>query len=524
MMRHRALWAICAMTLGLAASPAHAAFTCETVATRGDLDPDGLPFRNFFRAPVAVNESGDVLFVGQATGSKKKVYYYQNGGGATVLATAGAAGPGGLVYRSGNAFDELGSNEFDDVLLRAGVKGGEAVVGRAGGGLLTTYAATGDASPCGGLFDGFPAVSSRLNGGGFGAFVGRADDGSTGVVQVDLILSTLTCPMKKGDTIDGRFVCQILDVGYGSGFGDFAARATTVPAGGDCGADPLLETILTATDVVALAGDASSIAGTTYAGFVGEPSVLGSDVSFHANLTGGSVDAAVFVATPPAAPTTAIAAGDAVPDVGGTFKRLNDHWLTSAGVFVNAFVRDATARTGFFSSGEAALTEVDAPPFGAEYRRFSKKPQSGMSPDGAYLATRVRIKDTVSPKKKDTIIRCEPVTCASVGGVEVGGACWFLGAGGASCDDACGAIGGVYDEATRTFAGSDGTTANCESVLDALPYAGTPPGTISCGAAFGLGCHINTTSANSSGRCTETTTSTASSSSIIARACACSGF
>lgn len=53
-------------------------------------------------------------------------------------------------------------------------------------------------------------------------------------------------------------------------------------------------------------------------------------------------------------------------------------------------------------------------------------------------------------------------------GVEVGGACWFLGKGSIDCDTTCVGVELAYDEATRTYAGSDGTDGQCEAVLDAL--------------------------------------------------------
>jgi len=63
-------------------------------------------------------------------------------------------------------------------------------------------------------------------------------------------------------------------------------------------------------------------------------------------------------------------------------------------------------------------------------------------------------------------VSCEP------GGVLVGGACWYAGAAGADCDTTCGGLGLAYDEATRTYAGSDGSDANCIEVLDALAFPG----------------------------------------------------
>src|SRR5262245_39632717 len=57
--------------------------------------------------------------------------------------------------------------------------------------------------------------------------------------------------------------------------------------------------------------------------------------------------------------------------------------------------------------------------------------------------------------------------CAS--GVSVGGACWFLGSYGASCDETCGGHGN-YDDATESYAGSSGTDLQCQMVLNALGY------------------------------------------------------
>lgn len=53
------------------------------------------------------------------------------------------------------------------------------------------------------------------------------------------------------------------------------------------------------------------------------------------------------------------------------------------------------------------------------------------------------------------------------GGVQVGGFCWYFGADSASCDDVCSSHGGYHD-ATRSFAGSDGSPVSCRNVLDAM--------------------------------------------------------
>jgi hypothetical protein len=62
----------------------------------------------------------------------------------------------------------------------------------------------------------------------------------------------------------------------------------------------------------------------------------------------------------------------------------------------------------------------------------------------------------------------------------------------------CGNLGLVYDEATRTFAGSAGSFANCTLVKDSIDAAGQgsceplPAGDQNCtilGGAPGIGCH-----------------------------------
>ena len=65
-------------------------------------------------------------------------------------------------------------------------------------------------------------------------------------------------------------------------------------------------------------------------------------------------------------------------------------------------------------------------------------------------------------------------TCTPAGGTVVAGSCWFYGAAGASCNGACSAAGLAYSEATRTYAGSDGTDEGCTKVLQALKAAGLP--------------------------------------------------
>ena len=80
-------------------------------------------------------------------------------------------------------------------------------------------------------------------------------------------------------------------------------------------------------------------------------------------------------------------------------------------------------------------------------------------------------------------------TACPGGGVEVpeSSACWFAGEPAESCDDACARNSLVYDEITRTFAGSEGTDKGCLAVLDALEMG---EGQIYSQEGDGFGCML----------------------------------
>ncbi len=98
-------------------------------------------------------------------------------------------------------------------------------------------------------------------------------------------------------------------------------------------------------------------------------------------------------------------------------------------------------------------------------------------------------------------------------GVEVAGYCWYYGGGGESCGTVCAAHGG-YHIATRSYAGSDGSTLNCRDVLDALGIGSGIPG---LQTGVGLGCSFYN---GNRYRTIDPTTETASFTGY-ARVCAC---
>lgn len=106
---------------------------------------------------------------------------------------------------------------------------------------------------------------------------------------------------------------------------------------------------------------------------------------------------------------------------------------------------------------------------------------------------------------------------ACPGGTVVNGVCWVLSALGDACVNACAAIGMVYDEQTRTYAGSDGSLGHCAGILNDL--GGNPnPEDVVDGGPSGIGCFIGGGGAQLRG---PGTTTAQSSSPFERRACAC---
>lgn len=77
--------------------------------------------------------------------------------------------------------------------------------------------------------------------------------------------------------------------------------------------------------------------------------------------------------------------------------------------------------------------------------------------------------------------------CSDAVGRAIGGYCWYQGGNGQSCDTNCTGRGGCNVTGIRDFAGSSGTLANCDLVLDTLYGAGTAADT----SISGIGCGKN---------------------------------
>jgi hypothetical protein len=104
-------------------------------------------------------------------------------------------------------------------------------------------------------------------------------------------------------------------------------------------------------------------------------------------------------------------------------------------------------------------------------------------------------------------------------GLSFGGACWFTGELGQGCNQVCAGEGLVYDDATRTVAGSDGTDANCQALLDGFAFPSTWVGSVPCDP-HGVGCSSMPIEFVSARCVTPPTTADASLPSVV-RICAC---
>lgn len=397
-------------------------FTCSTVARRGQADPLSAAFKNRYDSP-AINGQGDVAFVGYASGAPRRVYLYPGAGAPSVLAQQGGPAPGGGAYKH---FRTVSINDAADVAFHSKLASGEGVfVGPSGG--VAKAAMTGDASPSGGAFDRFPAVS-RVNGAGDVAFTAQVGGGPSGVFLYDASATTvLTVGLESDLALDGRELCAFLDVGLGAS-GAVAVRAITKVSCAN-GAEPELAGIYLKTgpsfDVVALADGPTPALATTYAQFIAAPDVNASDkVLFRARTVGVSGGYGLFLHDPVGPSTVTLAAtGDAAPVTSGSLKTIAPAGLTDGDrVGLGARIGSGTAKTGIFvfaatPTNEKVVSSADLAPndaFGpnsiyAKINPGNRKNNEGIgtSRSGLWVSYTAKVKDTTGTPTASAVFRCE---------------------------------------------------------------------------------------------------------------------
>lgn len=412
----RTLLPAAALLVSVLSGTAAAQFSCSTVARAGQLDPDGLVYGNVFRDEVAVNASGDAVFVARANGARDKLYFYPGAGAGQVVARADGPAPNGGTFRSQRAFFALSVNDADDVAFFAQLVSGQGVFVRDGGS-LETAAVRSQASPAGGVFDAFPFVgdidaTSRV------PFVASVDGGTGGAFVYDSTANALSTLVLDGSaTLDGREVCstQAVDLGVA---GAAVLRATSKVSCANVAESPASGLFLVnglGITTLLLAGDASPIGGSTYAKLLDTPRLNAvGDVAFRATTVGTTRTDAIFVRDGGTGTVTLVEReGDAAPAVGGAFGANQSFRFADTGnVLLNAKLRTSPAKFGIFDLGVVdapALVKTDAPPtdaFGAgsSYIRFSRT--NGSSDDGFRIGVQVRVRDTNPPSAKGGVVRC----------------------------------------------------------------------------------------------------------------------
>jgi hypothetical protein len=407
-MRH--IWSAAALVTALWIGVADARYTCDVVARRGDLDPDGFAFTNKFEEQTGVNAAGDVTFIARAGNLQQALYRYPNVGASSVIARVGDPAPGG------SAFTRFGASCFGTPSMNTA--GTVAFVARLAipgqgvfvdvGGTLEKAAQTTDASPGGGTFVDFPSVS-EINDAGQVAFNANVSGGPSGIFLYDSTLNTLVTILDTSDTDStARPFCAFEDVGLSNTNIAFVATV-----GNPTCATPLQGVFNGPTGVpIAVVGDASPIGGSNYIEFSEAPEPGPVAVTFQAKVAGVYTGVGIFST---AGPSKVVAAGDAAPDVLGAVKKLGVQHRQDGGgdVITRLFLRQTTAKHGIFrydATPEAAVVKTDAPPMppfgaGSKFRAISDASAAGT---GTTIAFRAKMKDTTKPGSKTGVLSCVP--------------------------------------------------------------------------------------------------------------------
>lgn len=404
--------------LALLSTPAASAlaWTCSTVTYKNALDPGGDRFRNRFREPD-VNAAGDVVFLSRT--AKRRLYSYPAAGNPEIVASEGGPATGDATFTN---FRWPSINDRGDLAFLGDLALGEGVFLRPGGANLLAVALAGDtAPPPGGIFQTFAWVSP-VNASGDIAFSAVVSGGPSGIFFYDRSAGTMRGIARVGDpTGDGRQLCELTtDTAIGLGdSGNVAFHAVTKPTCGD-GDDAarlgIWQRAGTSLTVIAEAGGASPLAGTTYGAFFGPPLLNASDrVLFRGRLTGASRALGIFLFDPAGPSTSTLALGrDLEPASGGMLKTIAPPGGLTADdrALFRTSLQRGTVRDGIFLSGAppepvvlgsgAAPTDVFGP--GSTYRRLDERTAVDRSGTRATFGAKVR--DTMRPRSKTALFRC----------------------------------------------------------------------------------------------------------------------
>ncbi len=396
---------IAAAIVVCAAAPADAlTWTCEAIARKGLVDPEGEAFAGRFgrkrHGGPAVNSAGAVVFFATPKGGPRRLYLYPNGGAPSVLAAAGGAAPGGGSYEQ---FRRPSINDAGDVAFVATLGAGTGIFVDPAVGASVAVARTGDVAPGGGTYASFDGVA-RIDAAGDVAFLARVDGGPSGVFLWDAGTMTAASRVRVGDaTLDGREICSFVAPAVGRG-----ATTTAFQVGTKVSCVDPFETELIGVyrdaglgiERVALAGDPTPIAGATYAGFLGDPDLNASDqVLFRATLAGAVGGTGLFLYDPVGPTLTALARTKDAAPTGGTLRTITEPSLTDgARAGFRANVAPDPDHEGIFlydGVDEAVVTRlsfvpVGVFPAGSRYQKIFE--EIGVSRSGTWVTYSANVK------------------------------------------------------------------------------------------------------------------------------------
>jgi hypothetical protein len=399
-----------------ATPPAAAAVTCTTVTRRNLQDPDGNIFGNRYRAPVAINAAGDVLFASRARYAFEKLYLARANGSMSVVAQTFAPAANGGLIAGAVPFRQLSLNEAGDLAFLSPTSRGRALFVRQGFAPVEVAASAGGVSPLDEVrYDGIPAASS-INESDVVAFVANLRDGRHGIFRYDAVLNEDALVYLAGvATNEGRELCLFEELELS----DTGSLAIFAESKVEC--DDELETsvpglFLSPGGIATIVrqGDASPVPGAIYRRLLDRPQMNASDdILFRALLAGTSTAESLFLRNGATGVITRVLSdGDPLP-TGGMIRAVHDAHLADDGSVVVLVETDDDARFAVFRYGDGAatllLSSADGPPtdeFTPPNRFVSFEPFFGLSGDGSAIGLVTRVRDGVRPRSKSGVLRC----------------------------------------------------------------------------------------------------------------------